>query len=143
MKTYGRRVFHCCFSFLVDNEQVVSSSVGSMDVFLDDFMLFLQPANNQKFGLVQALLRIGEWRHVRRVLDRLPAFSAVAHPPVARAMCDLLHHTLEPLYSKYVPIRRANTNTHAHKQNIHTRTQTDSEQLVNNPTSSWSRNWVC
>ena len=62
--------------------------------------LLPQNARNQKLGLVEALLRIGDWKHARILLDRLPPFFAVAHQPVAEAICKVIHHIIEPLYKK-------------------------------------------
>lgn len=81
-----------------------------MQVFYDErkrdcfFLSFFQSANNQKFGLIEALIRIGDWSHAKKIMDRLPAFSAVSYPPVAQAVCKLLHHSIDQLYQKYAKI---------------------------------------
>ncbi|ESO98124.1 hypothetical protein LOTGIDRAFT_174338 [Lottia gigantea] len=54
--------------------------------------------NNQKLGICVALLKIGVWEHARSILDKLPEFFPGSHPPIARALCSLVHQVIEPLY---------------------------------------------
>ncbi|KAL3879965.1 hypothetical protein ACJMK2_032241 [Sinanodonta woodiana] len=54
--------------------------------------------NNQKLGLVEALLNIGAWEKAKSIMDRLPEFFAVAHRPVATSLCALIHTIIDPLY---------------------------------------------
>ncbi|XP_030637187.1 THO complex subunit 2 [Chanos chanos] len=56
--------------------------------------------DNQKLGLLEALLRVGDWHHARSVMDQMPAFYATSHKPVAIALCQLIHTTIEPLYRR-------------------------------------------
>ncbi|KAJ8922768.1 hypothetical protein NQ315_007803 [Exocentrus adspersus] len=55
-------------------------------------------SGNQKLGLCEALLLIGDWETARVLIKRLPDHYAVGYEPVATAMCDLLHHIIEPVY---------------------------------------------
>ncbi|XP_071787081.1 THO complex subunit 2-like isoform X1 [Asterias amurensis] len=57
--------------------------------------------DNQKIGLIEAMLRIGDWSHAKQLIDRLPHFSAVSHAPVAKALCDLVGSMIQPLYKDY------------------------------------------
>ncbi|XP_061818177.1 THO complex subunit 2 isoform X1 [Nerophis lumbriciformis] len=57
-----------------------------------------QPLDNQKLGLLEALLRIGDWQHALCIMDQLPSFYATSHKSIALALCQLLHLTVDPLY---------------------------------------------
>ena len=45
---------------------------------------------------------VGGWDQARSVLERLPQFAAVSHPPISKALCKLIHTTIEPLYRRLV-----------------------------------------
>ncbi|KDR14733.1 THO complex subunit 2 [Zootermopsis nevadensis] len=57
-------------------------------------------AANQKFGLCEALLKVGDWNHAKQLTKRLPEHCVLDQPPVARALCELLHSVMEPVYRK-------------------------------------------
>ncbi|XP_049598530.1 THO complex subunit 2 isoform X1 [Syngnathus scovelli] len=57
-----------------------------------------QPPDNQKLGLLEALLRIGDWHHAQSIMDQMPSFYATSHKFIALALCQLLHLTVDPLY---------------------------------------------
>ncbi|KAA0709063.1 THO complex subunit 2 [Triplophysa tibetana] len=59
-----------------------------------------KPPDNQKLGLLEALLRIGDWQHAQSVMDQMPAFYATSHKTIAIALCQLLHYSVEPLYRR-------------------------------------------
>uniref|UniRef100_A0A4W5K2M4 THO complex subunit 2 n=1 Tax=Hucho hucho TaxID=62062 RepID=A0A4W5K2M4_9TELE len=59
-----------------------------------------KPPDNQKLGLLEALLRIGDWHHAQSIMDQMPAFYATSHKAIALALCQLLHLTVEPLYRR-------------------------------------------
>uniref|UniRef100_W5NBA9 THO complex subunit 2 n=1 Tax=Lepisosteus oculatus TaxID=7918 RepID=W5NBA9_LEPOC len=59
-----------------------------------------KPPDNQKLGLLEALLRIGDWQHAQSIMDQMPSFYATSHKPIAVALCQLLHFTIEPLYRR-------------------------------------------
>ncbi|KAK3752595.1 hypothetical protein QZH41_018789 [Actinostola sp. cb2023] len=59
------------------------------------------PPNNQKFGLCEALIMVGAWNSAKLIMDKLPNYATVTHPPIAEALCKLLHSTIEPLYRKH------------------------------------------
>ena len=79
-----------------------------------------QPPDNQKLGLLEALLRIGDWQHAQSIMDQMPAFYATSHRAIALALCQLLHLSVEPLY------RRC--------PHTHTRAYTHS---LSNPATRW------
>ncbi|XP_073497185.1 THO complex subunit 2 [Phyllobates terribilis] len=56
--------------------------------------------DNQKLGLLEALLKIGDWQHAQHIMDELPPFYATSHKPIALALCHLVHVTVEPLYRR-------------------------------------------
>ncbi|XP_046666105.1 THO complex subunit 2 isoform X1 [Homalodisca vitripennis] len=55
---------------------------------------------NQKFGLCEALLEVGDWHTCQVLSRRLPDFCVMDQPPIALAMCRLLHSLIEPVYRK-------------------------------------------
>uniref|UniRef100_A0A9J8A4E2 THO complex subunit 2 n=1 Tax=Cyprinus carpio carpio TaxID=630221 RepID=A0A9J8A4E2_CYPCA len=59
-----------------------------------------KPPDNQKLGLLEALLRIGDWQHAQSIMDQMPAFYATSHKAIAIALCQLLHLIMEPLYRR-------------------------------------------
>ncbi|XP_076148464.1 THO complex subunit 2 [Alosa pseudoharengus] len=59
-----------------------------------------KPPNNQKLGLLEALLRIGDWQHAQSIMEQMPAFYATSHRAIALALCQLLHILIEPLYRR-------------------------------------------
>lgn len=62
--------------------------------------LIAAPLTNQKLCLLEALVNIGDWLHAKKLMDRLPAYSASGYLNVTQALIRLLHYTLEPLYSQ-------------------------------------------
>ncbi|XP_038107405.1 THO complex subunit 2 isoform X2 [Culex quinquefasciatus] len=55
-------------------------------------------ATNQKWGLCEALLHVGDWNTAQLLLKKLPEQSVMVNEPIARAMCRLLHMIIEPVY---------------------------------------------
>lgn len=76
--------------------------------------------NNQKFGLLEALVKVGDWRHAHKILQQLPTYFATAQPDVARAMCSLVHILVEPVYQARSGLcSRIKTKTHPRPDNDH------------------------
>ncbi|XP_072482055.1 THO complex subunit 2 isoform X7 [Notamacropus eugenii] len=65
---------------------------------LDD--LYVHPPDNQKLGLLEALLKISDWQHAQNIMDQMPPFYASSHRPIAIALCQLIHVTVDPLYRR-------------------------------------------
>ena len=63
-------------------------------------IFFQQHENNQKLGLVEALLGIGAWEKSKSILDRLPEFFGTTYKPIATSLCALIHTVLDPVYRK-------------------------------------------
>uniref|UniRef100_A0A4W4EML8 THO complex subunit 2 n=1 Tax=Electrophorus electricus TaxID=8005 RepID=A0A4W4EML8_ELEEL len=59
-----------------------------------------KPPDNQKLGLLEALLRIGDWQHAQSIMEQMPSFYATSHKAIAIALCQLLHLLVEPLYRR-------------------------------------------
>ncbi|XP_053229209.1 THO complex subunit 2 [Podarcis raffonei] len=59
-----------------------------------------KPPDNQKLGLLEAMLKIGDWQHAQNIMDQMPPFYATSHKPIAVALCQLLHVMIEPLYRR-------------------------------------------
>jgi len=55
---------------------------------------------NQKFGLCDALLEVGDWQNCQAMFRKLPDYCMVDQTPIALAMCRLLHSLIEPIYRK-------------------------------------------
>lgn len=68
--------------------------------FFSIFFVILQPPDNQKLGLLEALLNIGDWQHAQSIMDQMPPFYASSHKSIAIALCQLVHVTIEPLYRR-------------------------------------------
>uniref|UniRef100_A0A4X2LDQ8 THO complex subunit 2 n=1 Tax=Vombatus ursinus TaxID=29139 RepID=A0A4X2LDQ8_VOMUR len=58
------------------------------------------PHDNQKLGLLEALLKIGDWQHAQDIMDQMPLFYATTQKAIAFALCQLIHVTIEPLYRR-------------------------------------------
>ncbi|KAM8752592.1 THO complex subunit 2 isoform 8-T11 [Rhynchonycteris naso] len=59
-----------------------------------------KPPDNQKLGLLEALLKIGDWQHAQNIMDQMPPYYAASHKLIALAICRLIHVTIEPLYRR-------------------------------------------
>ncbi|KAI5936112.1 THO complex subunit 2, partial [Manis javanica] len=59
-----------------------------------------KPPDNQKLGLLEALLKIGDWPHAQNIMDQMPPYYAASHKLIALAICRLIHITIEPLYRR-------------------------------------------
>ncbi|XP_057353478.1 THO complex subunit 2-like [Manis pentadactyla] len=59
-----------------------------------------KPPDNQKLGLLEALLKIGDWLHAQNIMDQMPPYYAASHKLVALAICKLIHIAIEPLYRR-------------------------------------------
>ncbi|XP_069468772.1 THO complex subunit 2 isoform X2 [Ambystoma mexicanum] len=59
-----------------------------------------KPPDNQKLGLLEALLRIGDWQHAQSIMDQMPPFYATSHKPISLALCELIHVMIDPLYRR-------------------------------------------
>ncbi|XP_023240827.1 THO complex subunit 2-like [Centruroides sculpturatus] len=57
--------------------------------------------DNQKLGLCEALLEVGDWEHAHQLISCLPEFYAVSHAEIAKSLCSLIHVIIEPLYRKH------------------------------------------
>lgn len=53
---------------------------------------------NQKFGLCEALLTIGDWENAQKLIEKLPEKCATSYDPIARALSNLIHIVIEPVY---------------------------------------------
>jgi len=62
----------------------------------------VQSTNNQKFGLCEALIKIGSWELAKTIMSSIPPFSAVSQKSIAQCLCRLIHFVIEPLYYQYV-----------------------------------------
>ena len=53
---------------------------------------------NQKLGLCEALLSIGEWGNAQKIMEKLPEKCATSFEPIAKALGSLIHIIIEPVY---------------------------------------------
>ncbi|XP_046852760.1 THO complex subunit 2-like [Xenia sp. Carnegie-2017] len=63
--------------------------------------LIVQKRFNQKFGICHALLQLGAWNQAKQAMDKLPKYSVISEAPVVKALCELVHVLIEPLYRQY------------------------------------------
>ena len=54
--------------------------------------------NNQKFGLLEALIKIGDWTDAQKILCQLPTYFATSQPDVSKELCKLINILIDPLY---------------------------------------------
>merc|ERR1719347_549001 len=54
--------------------------------------------NNQKFGLLEALLKVGAWGHAEKLLCQLPTYYATAQYGISKQLCKLIHIIMDPVY---------------------------------------------
>lgn len=64
----------------------------------DQELLSEKYATNQKLGLCEALLTVGDWENAQKLIEKLPEKCATSYDPIARALCNLLHIVIEPVY---------------------------------------------
>ncbi|XP_063912799.1 THO complex subunit 2 isoform X3 [Zophobas morio] len=57
--------------------------------------------SNQKLGLCEALLLVGDWENAKNLINRLPDHYALSFQPIALALCKLLHYIIEPVYREF------------------------------------------
>ncbi|KAM7353453.1 THO complex subunit 2-like protein isoform 3-T3 [Cochliomyia hominivorax] len=55
---------------------------------------------NQKFGLCEGLLKVGDWENALKIIKKLPEQSVVVHEPIARALAELIHIGIDHVYRK-------------------------------------------
>ncbi|KAA0184296.1 hypothetical protein FBUS_06164 [Fasciolopsis buskii] len=60
--------------------------------------------NNQKLELCAALIRYRDWSNAQTILDRFTGYWATGYKPLNHAICELLHHLIEPLYTRTCPL---------------------------------------
>ena len=48
----------------------------------------------QKFGLLEALLRVGAWSEAESLMARMPPYYAVSQPKIAEALAELGHYSV-------------------------------------------------
>ena len=76
--------------------------------------------NNQKFGLLEALIKIGDWTHAQKILCQLPTYFATSQPDVSRALCNLVNILIDPLYQTNSGLScRIKTKSHPRPDNDH------------------------
>ncbi|VDN45091.1 unnamed protein product, partial [Dibothriocephalus latus] len=63
-----------------------------------------QFVNNQKLDLCAALVRSGDWKSAQQILDRFPGHWIGSHAPLNKAICDLIHFLVDPLYESVCPL---------------------------------------
>ncbi|XP_051824481.1 THO complex subunit 2-like [Antechinus flavipes] len=105
-RAFGARD-HLTSSFEISHLGILSSSGGyPYKVSLAAGLQTLSgPHDNQKLGILEALLKIGDWQHAQNIMDQMPLFYATTEKAIAFALCQLIHVTIEPLYRKFgIPI---------------------------------------
>jgi len=44
------------------------------------------------------MLEVGAWTEAENLIGRFPSYYAVSHPDIAKALCSLIHTTMDPVY---------------------------------------------
>ena len=92
--------------------------------------------NNQKFGLLEALIKVGDWSHAQKILNQLPTYFATAQPDVARELCGLVHILIDPVYQVSPAL-----NTAGRGQSLHNSRATLNDFLKSPLVSPQRRGW--
>lgn len=78
--------------------QIISTSNKEKEETTEEKENILEKYNsNQKFGLCEALINVGDWKNVQALLRKLPDHT-IDQEPIATALCKLLHQIIEPVY---------------------------------------------
>ncbi|XP_043830646.1 THO complex subunit 2-like [Dromiciops gliroides] len=85
-----------CVHLLVDNSNLEEHK---QQTGLKEYCK-MEPHDNQKLGLLEALLKIGDWQNAQNIMDQMPLFYATTQRAIAFALCQLIHVTIEPLYQR-------------------------------------------
>lgn len=84
----------------VDGNGVVPASGGdAKDLNFDSKF-----TNNQKFGLCEAILYVGDWPTAQVLLKKLPDQCMIVNEPVARALCHLIHSVIDTVYKEHCAV---------------------------------------
>lgn len=70
----------------------------------ENFNFYEKYLGNQKLGLCEALLLVGDWETAQILIKRMPKQYAVGYEPIAMALCSLLHHIIEPVYMEHAVV---------------------------------------
>jgi THO complex subunit 2 len=60
----------------------------------------LSLAINQKLGICHALLELGDWAGAYDLMKLLPPFLTTWCPDIVRMLCELISHSIEPIYRR-------------------------------------------
>lgn len=55
-------------------------------------------SSNQKFGLCESLIKIGDWGTAQKLMRKLPDHCVMVNEPMSKALCSLIHSVIEPVY---------------------------------------------
>ncbi|CAD7086049.1 unnamed protein product [Hermetia illucens] len=55
---------------------------------------------NQKWGLCEALLKVGDWTTAQNLMKKLPEQCAVVNEPIAKALANYINISIDSLYRK-------------------------------------------
>jgi THO complex subunit 2 len=84
-----------------DEPESSSNAVIIVSFLQTNFYQFFPQQNlNQKFGLCEALCRVGAWTIAQKLFSRIPETCLMSQPSIALALCELLHTLIEPVYRK-------------------------------------------
>lgn len=66
---------------------------------------------NQKWNLCEALLSVGDWKTAQKLIEKLPKQSVLVKERVAKALCELIHHVIDPVYTEKCASKNRKTNS--------------------------------
>ena len=56
--------------------------------------------NNQKFGLLEALIKVGAWPQANKIISQLPTYFATCQPGISWELCNLVQVLIDPVYQQ-------------------------------------------
>ena len=56
--------------------------------------------NNQKLGLLEALVKVGAWKEASKIICQLPTYFASCQPGISAELCNLAQVLIDPLYQQ-------------------------------------------
>lgn len=91
---------------------------------------------NQKFGLCENLLKVGDWENAEKIIKKLPEQSVVANEPISTVLIDLIHLSIDHIYrTKCFKILTYSNNNNSNNSNNNNHNNDNNTDLLNNSKS--------
>ncbi|XP_024534234.1 THO complex subunit 2 [Selaginella moellendorffii] len=63
----------------------------------------MELVTNQKLGLLDGFLTVGDWHHANILFERLAALNPVAHERISSGLIRIIENTIAPIYNRLRP----------------------------------------